>query len=319
MQQRPEHRSERRTEHRTEHRTGDRIDRRRVLQGLAAGGLLATTGGVFEEWLSADEPDPLPAARFRFGLVTYLWGQDLSLPRLIDSCKSSGLEGVELRTTHAHGVEPDLTPQQRIEVKQRFDDSPVTCVGIGSNEKLHHQDPARLKAAMDATRAFLKLSAEIGGSGVKVKPDQCPQGEELGRTIERIGGALQQLGKEAADIGQQIRLEVHGSCARLPLIERILEVADHPAVGVCWNSNDSDLAGDGLEHNFARVRQRLADTLHVRRLDEQRYPYKKLFGLLRQQQWDGWMLLEAHDRPPEARVEALRSQRVQFDAMVKLP
>ncbi|MDE0959198.1 MAG: TIM barrel protein [Planctomycetota bacterium] len=300
-------------------RTEERVDRRRVLQRLAAGGLLATTGGVFADWLRADEPLALPAARFRFGLVTYLWGQDLSLPRLIDSCKSSGLEGVELRTTHAHGVEPALTRQQRVEVKQRFDDSPVTCVGIGSNEKLHHPDAARLKSAMDATRAFLKLSAEIGGSGVKVKPDQCPEGEDLDRTIERIGGALQQLGKEAADIGQQIRLEVHGSCAKLPLMERILEVADHPSVGACWNSNDSDLAGDGLEKNFARVEKRLAETLHVRRLDEQRYPYKTLFKLLRQQRWAGWMLLEAHDRPPEARVEALRAQRVQFDAMVKLP
>jgi sugar phosphate isomerase/epimerase len=192
----------------------------------------------------------------------------------------------------------------------------VTCVGIGSNEKLHHENPAQLKAAMDATRAFLKLSADIGGSGVKVKPDHCPGGETLDRTIERIGLSLQQLGKEASDIGQEIRLEVHGSCAKLPLIERILEVADHPAVGACWNCNDSDLEGDGIEKNFSRIQERLANTLHVRRLDEKRYPYQKLFGLLRQAKWDGWMLLEAHDRPPEARVEALRAQRAYFEALV---
>ncbi len=288
------------------------IDRRTVLQSIAAAGILSAV----PDWVLSDEPAVLPEARFRFGLVTYLWGQDLSLPRLIDSCHSSRLEGIELRTTHAHKVEPALTPGQRLEVKQRFDDSSVTCVGIGSNEKLHHANPAQLKAAIDATRAFLKLSADIGGSGVKVKPDHCPPGEERERTIERIGTSLQQLGEEAADMGQEIRLEVHGSCAPLPLIERILEIADHPAVGACWNCNDSDLSGDGIENNFSRIQKRLASTLHVRRLDEKRYPYPKLFGLLRQAKWDGWMLLEAHDRPPEARVEALRAQRAYFEALI---
>ncbi|PCJ15799.1 MAG: xylose isomerase [Planctomycetota bacterium] len=294
------------------HSEGLNLDRRDLLRGLlATGGLLSAAPHL----LWADEPEELPPAQFRFGLVTYLWGQDLSLPRLINSCESSGLEAVELRTTHAHGVEPSLDKKQRAEVKARFDDSPVTCIGIGGNEKLHHADPAQLKAAMDATRAFLRLSVDIGGSGVKVKPDHCPRGEERERTIERIGKSLQQLGKEAADMGQEIRLEVHGSCAPLPLIERILEIADHPAVGACWNCNDSDLAGDGIEKNFARVSSRLARTLHVRRLDEKRYPYDTLFGLLRAAKWDGWMLLEAHDRPPEARVEAMRAQRAYFEAL----
>ncbi|MEC9475774.1 MAG: TIM barrel protein [Planctomycetota bacterium] len=299
------------------HDGGQNLDRRALLRGLlATGGLLSVAPHLTATHLiRADEPEQLSPAKFRFGLVTYLWGQDLTLERLIDSCESSGLGAVELRTTHAHGVEPSLDKQQRAEVKARFDDSPVICIGIGGNEKLHHADPTRLKAAMDATRAFLKLSADIGGSGVKVKPDQCPRGQELEPTIERIGKSLQQLGKEAADIGQEIRLEVHGSCAPLPMIERILEIADHPAVGACWNCNDSDLSGDGIEKNFARVSDRFARTLHVRRLDEKRYPYQQLFDMLRAQKWDGWMLLEAHDRPPEARVEALRAQNAYFEAL----
>ena len=295
--------------------TGDEVPslhRRELLKRLvSAGGALT----VAPHLLWADDSPSLLPVKFRFGLVTYLWGQDLNLPRLIDSCESSGLEGVELRTTHAHGVEPSLDKQQRLEVKKRFEDSSVSCVGIGGNEKLHHADPDRLKAAMDTTRQFLRLSADIGGSGVKVKPDHCPEGDQLEPTIERIGKSLLQLGKEAAEMGQQIRLEVHGSCAPLHHIERILEIADHPAVGACWNSNDGDLAGEGIEANFARVRHRLARTLHVRRLDEKRYPYGKLFQLLRAAKWDGWMLLEAHDRPPEARVEALRAQRSYFDAL----
>jgi len=45
----------------------------------------------------------------RLGLVTYLWGKDFDLPTLLDVCEKSGALGVEVRTEHAHGVEPSLS------------------------------------------------------------------------------------------------------------------------------------------------------------------------------------------------------------------
>ena len=69
-----------------------------------------------------------------FGLVTYQWGRDWDLPTLIANCEETRVLGVELRTTHAHGVEPRLNAGQRREVKKHFDGSPVTLVGLGSSE-----------------------------------------------------------------------------------------------------------------------------------------------------------------------------------------
>jgi sugar phosphate isomerase/epimerase len=77
-----------------------------------------------------------PATAIKFGLVTYLWGKDMDLVTLIDVCEKSGLAGVELRTEHAHGVEPQLSKNQRAEVRIRFADSPVSLVGYGSNAGL---------------------------------------------------------------------------------------------------------------------------------------------------------------------------------------
>ncbi len=59
------------------------------------------------------------------GMVTYNMGKDMDLPALISFCQETGLEGVELRTTHKHGVELELTPQQRADVRKRFEDSPI--------------------------------------------------------------------------------------------------------------------------------------------------------------------------------------------------
>ena len=86
-------------------------------------------------------------------------------------------------------------------------------VGIGSNECYDNPDPDVLKKAIEATKAFVKLSHDVGGSGVKVKPNSFHKGVDHNTTIEQIGKSLNIVGAFAADYGQQIRLEVHGQCS----------------------------------------------------------------------------------------------------------
>lgn len=95
-----------------------------------------------------------------------------------------------------------------------------------------------------------------------------------------------------------------------------MAVADHPSVAVCWNSNPQDLEGEGLEHNFRLVQKRLGGTTHVRQLDDATYPFAKLIALLNGIDYDGWVLMEASDRPPD-RVAALTAQRQIFDKLAQ--
>jgi sugar phosphate isomerase/epimerase len=253
--------------------------------------------------------------QMRFGLVTYLWGHDWDLPTLLANCQRAEVFGVELRTTHAHGVEPSLSAAQRREVRSRFDGSPVTCVGLGSNERFDHPDPAELAKAIERVKEFVRLSHDVGGSGVKVKPNDLPPGVPREKTIEQIGRSLNEVGRFAAEHDQQIRLEVHGQCAELPIMRQIMDVADHPSVAVCWNSNEQDLAGSGLRYNFNLVKDRFGDTCHVHALDDGAYPYDQLLRLLTAMNYRGWVLLEASGEP-EDRVAALARQRMLFDRMV---
>ena len=236
-------------------------------------------------------------------------------PTLLANCAEAGLGGVELRTTHRHGVEPSLSGRQRAEVKKRFADSPVVWLGIGSNENFDSPDPAKLAKSIEATKAFIKLSHDVGGTGVKVKPNSFHKGVPREKTIEQIGTSLNTLGAYAADLGQQVRLEVHGQCSPLPIIKQIMDIARHPNVAVCWNCNAEDLIGEGLAHNFALVAGRLADTVHVRELDIGNYPYQDLMNLLVAAKYTGWVLLEARTRPKD-RVAAMKAQRVVWEKMV---
>jgi len=256
-----------------------------------------------------------PGSQMAFGLVTYNWGKDWDLATLIGNCETSNTLGVELRTTHAHGVEPSLNLGQRMEVKKRFADSPVTLVGLGSNERFDHPDPEGLKAAIEATKAFVKLGHDVGASGVKVKPNNFQKDVPREKTIEQIGKSLNIVGAFGADYGQQIRLEVHGQCSPLPIMKQIMQFVDRPNVGVCWNSNAQDLEGEGLEHNFNLVKDRFGATAHVRPLDTPDYPYQQLISLYARMDYHGWLMLE-DGRVPGDRVGRLAEQAELFKKLV---
>ena len=286
-------------------------DRRRFLTSTAAG-LIALPSATKQ--LLATAP-PTPASTPKFGLVTYLWGQDMDLPTVIDACTKSGLGGVELRTEHKHGVEPSLTKAQRQEVRRRFADSPVTLVGYGSNAQFHENDPARLKANIELAKKYIQLMHDCGGSGVKVKPNSFVKDVPREKTIEQIGRALNEIAAYGQEYGQQIRVEVHGpGTSELPVMKAIFDVADHPNAAVCWNSNAEDLKGEGLEHNFRLVAERFGKTAHVRELTGTDYPWAQLFGLFRSIRYDGWVLLEARGNPAD-KVAALIEQRQAFEKL----
>jgi len=257
----------------------------------------------------------LPITQPHFGLVTYQWGKDWDLPTLLKHCEAAGISGVELRSTHAHGVEPDISARQRVEVKKRFADSPVTCLGPGSNERFDDPDPAVVKEAVAATKRFLQLSKDIGASGVKVKPDRFHEGVDKQKTIAQIAAALHDLAKFGADLGQQVRLEVHGQLAPPHYIEQVIKAADHPNAKVCWNCNQADLEGDGLAGNFARLRPFFGATCHIHDLTGEVYPNAAFLRMLVDSEYRGWVLLE-EGKVPDNPAQALFQQRELFDQLI---
>ncbi len=255
-------------------------------------------------------------AGMQLGLVTYMWGATMDLPTVIRSCEQSGLHGVELRTQHAHGVEPTLSKAQRAEVKKRFADSPVTLVGYGANSEYHSPDPAVLKKNIEETKAYIHLMADCGATGVKVKPNTLPAGVAKEKTIEQIGKALNEVGAYGANYGQKIRVEVHGRYTQdPPVMKAIFDVATHPNVYVCWNCNDEDLSGAGLEANFNMLKPRFGDTVHIRELNVGNYPYAQLMKMFVNMNYKGWFLLEARTEPAD-KVKAMAEQLAVFKKMI---
>lgn len=263
--------------------------------------------------------DVLAAARksgMKLGLVTYQWAKDWDLPSLIANCEKTGFTGVELRCEHAHHVEINLSATQRAEVKKRFADSNVTCVGYGSNFEYHSPDPAKLKWNIDQTKEYIKLCKDIGASGIKVKPNGIPTDVPREKTIAQIASSFNEIGKFASDFGQLVRVEVHGNVSQeIPNMKAMFEQVTEKNVKMCWNCNEQDLLPPGLAANFNSVKKWFGDTVHVRELNVGSYPYQELFNLFNGMHYDGWILLEARTDPAD-KIAAMLEQKKLFDTMI---
>jgi sugar phosphate isomerase/epimerase len=274
--------------------------RRRFLETTAL--LAGALPGLTPAARAAAPERTAPRGRMRLGLVTYNLAKDWDLPTLIKNCEATGFEGVELRTTHRHGVEVTLSAAERVEVRKRFADSRVTLFGLGSAFDYHTPDPAKLRRDLEATKEYIVLAHDVGARGVKVRPNGLPREVPVEKTLEQIGRALRELGEFGAGYGQQIRLEVHGpGTSRLRHIKTIMDVADHPNVGVCWNSNQTDLEDGGFDANFDLVRDKIVE-VHLRDLYLEEYPWRRLLTRLNQIGYDSFCLAEIPESTDPLRV-----------------
>jgi len=271
-----------------------KTNRRRFLK---TAGLSASALGVASSPFAVENRGKAAALQanesaMRLGLVTYQLAQDWDLETIIKNCEAAKFGGVELRTTHAHKVEVNLSKEQREAVRKRFQNSAVQLMGLGSAFDFHTPDQEQLKQDMAAAREYIVLAHDVGATGVKVRPNALPKGVPEEKTLEQIGKSLRELGEFADGYGQVIRLEIHGmDTARIPRIKTIMDVAAHKNVGVCWNSNQTDLEGEGFDHNFDLLKERIR-SVHLRDLFLEEYPFRRLLARLNQTGFTGFCLAE---------------------------
>jgi sugar phosphate isomerase/epimerase len=246
---------------------------------------------------SPDEPKsrgPL----YKLGTVTYNIAAQWDLPTLLRICKSAGLAAVELRTTHKHGVEPTLTQDGRTEVRKQFADAGIVCWGCGTVCEFHSPDPKVVEQHIETCKKFLQLTADIGGKGVKVRPNGLPKEIPVEKTLEQIGKALIPCGKAAANLGLEIWVEVHGGgTAHPPHMRTIMEHCGLTNVGVTWNSNGTDVKNGSIREYFDLLRPWIK-SCHINELYSN-YPWRELFACLKQMNYDRYTLIEISPGMPD--------------------
>jgi sugar phosphate isomerase/epimerase len=262
--------------------------RRRFLHTVAATSVLPA---LFRRSAAAEQA--FGGGQFKLGTVTYNLAKDWDVPTIIKNCEATGFEAVELRTTHKHGVEPNLGAAERAEVKKRFADSKVRLLSLGSVCEFHSRDQAVVRKNVEECRRFLELARDLGCLGVKVRPNGIPKDVPEEKTIAQIGAALNECGKIGSDVGVEIWVEVHGQdSAHPPRCAGMMQACNHPSVGLCWNSNPTDLMdGKSVKPSFDLLKPWIRNC-HINELWNEQYPWREFFTLLREAGYSRYTLAE---------------------------
>ena len=250
----------------------------------------------------------------KLGFVTYQIGADWDIPTLIRMCTATGYSGVELRTTHAHGVELALSAVERSDVRKTFADSGVEIAGLGSAFEFHGTDPTVVRENVEGAIAYAKLAADLGCPGIKVRPNglQTEAGIAAERTLEQIGLALRDCARAAADVGVAVRIEVHGRETQQPSRMRtIIDHADHENAYICWNSNPGEAVNGSIDDAYELLRHKIG-LVHITELHNAAYPWRDLFSKLRGDGYTGYTLAEIPGNPDGERI--LRYYRALWEA-----
>ncbi len=276
------------------------VNRRHFLQAAGAATISGLGAGTASP-VRAGAADKA-AVLYRLGIVTYNIAANWDVPTILKVCKSVGLSPVEFRTQHKHGVEPTLGKSERQEIRKRFADSGIDIWGCGTVCEFQSPDPRQVEKNIEMCKQFVGLVADLGGRGVKVRPNGLPKGVPMEKTLEQIGKALIPCGQAAADANLEIWVEVHGNgTAHPPYMKQIMEHCGRPNVGVTWNSNLQDIRDGSVAEYFKLLRPWIR-SCHINEIykDAQgRYPYRELFRLFRETSYDRVTLIEVGKGIPD--------------------
>ncbi len=233
------------------------------------------------------------------GAVTYNVLADWDLEAILTKLPGLGFEAVELRTEHKHGVEPSLPPAARAEIAGRFGRAKLRLLSFGSTCEFHAPDERVRHENVERAKQWIDLAHDTGAWGVKVRPNGMPKDVPPETTIARIGECLRELGEYGAGKGVEIWVEVHGAITQLPPnMAAIMRATQHDQVGLCWNSNPTDVVNGSVKSSFDLLRPWIKN-VHINELVSG-YPYRELFRLLREAKYERYLLCEAQaSKEPE--------------------
>jgi len=284
--------------------------------GIGAAALSSSQTGAAvpdAESVSPVKTNEKKESAMKLGMVTYNMGKDMDCPALVKFCREVGLQGVELRTTHAHKVEVTLSKAERAEVKKLFTDSGIEIAGLGSAFEFHAKDPAVVKRNVEGSKEYAQLAVDVGAPSIKIRPNALHNDEPHEVTLERIGKAWREVAACAADLGVETRMEVHGGggSADPANILKMIQYADHPNALVCWNSNSGEQDEHGsIKANFDLLKDRIAQ-VHITDIGIYQYPWQELFDLLKSIGFTGYCLAEIQYNPEPERF--MKYYRTLFD------
>src|SRR4030095_10516618 len=113
-------------------------------------------------------------------------------------------------------------------------DKGLRFVDLGSSAEMHHSDEAERRKQMDEAKRFIDLAQKLNCPYIRVFPNKLPK-ENRASTIDLIVKGLTEAGDHAKGTDVMVLMETHGEVVESAVLKQIMEVANHPKVGLVWD------------------------------------------------------------------------------------
>jgi len=162
---------------------------------------------------------------------------DWDFNKITDYAVKHGYTGLELRGLKR---QIDLTKcdeftKNREATLQLMKDKKLQFVDLGSSATLHFAERAEREKNLADGRAFIDLAQQLHCPNVRVYPNLFPKDRDKNATMALIAKGLLELGEYAKEKNVKVLMETHGDAVWTEDIEKIMQDAAHPNVGLVWD------------------------------------------------------------------------------------
>ncbi len=164
---------------------------------------------------------------------------DWSFPAIINFAAENNYNGIEIR-----GIQRqlDLTKCDEFSSDENINaslklaaDKNLKFVDLGSSAELHHADAAERQKNLDDAKRFIDLAQKLQCPYIRVFPNQLPKDQDRNVTIDLIIKGLLELGEYAKGSNVTVLMESHGELVQSADLQKIMQSAEHPHVGMIWD------------------------------------------------------------------------------------
>ncbi len=252
----------------------------------------------------------------KLSITTYNIFKDWTVEKLCAELPKAGVEGVEFRLGHRHGVDPAMPKTARADARAALAAAGLSTCSIATGCSFHFAEPEKVREQVAAAAAAIDLAADLGAPRIRVFGNNVVPGVHPDDTAVQVGRALRELGPVGERAGVDVLLEMHGDFNDWRLCRKAVTFANHRAVGVLYNCDKKDVVAGSLRAVWHEMKP-LIRHIHFHDLIADDYPYAELFALLAADGYSGWMSMEV-SMPVASDADVVRNLHAQARRFLEL-
>ena len=165
---------------------------------------------------------------------------DWSFQKIVDFAALNNYDAIELR-----GIRRELdlpkcsefnSPESISATLKTMKQKNLRFINLGSSATLHFPDGDERKKNLNDGRSYINLNKQINCPYIRVFPNNFPKDQDKNATMDLITKGLQELGDYAKARNVTVLMETHGDLVKSDDLEKIMQSAAHPNVGLVWDA-----------------------------------------------------------------------------------